>query len=226
MGPNTRARLTKIPKNEKARVHFALSMGVVMTGFGTRIKRRVGGGLLWPTWATTSELLSRVSFTAMEPSLISTELSTRVSGRIVYSLEKALRSGRTVLLLKVSFKKVKSLAEESSSGLTAAFTLVCCKTTSYMGKVCTNGQMEESIGGCGRKITWMERVCSFGRTVGGSAVSTRKTRRKAMASTSTLTAISTSATGKMGFSTAQVSSLQRMAVNTRASGVKESSLTL
>ena len=153
MGPDTRARLTKIPKKEKARVHFALSMGVVTTGSGTRIKRKVGGGLSWPTGASTRELLPWVSLPALEPSLISTELSTRVSGRIVYSLEKALRSGRTVLLLKVSFKKGKSLAEESSSGLTAAFTLVCCKTTSYMGKVCTNGQMEESIGGCGRKIT-------------------------------------------------------------------------
>lgn len=57
MAPNTRARLTKIPKKEKARVHFALSMGVVTTGSGTRIKRKVGGGLSWPTGASTRELL-------------------------------------------------------------------------------------------------------------------------------------------------------------------------
>jgi len=226
MGPNTKARLTKIPKKEKARVHFALWMGVVTTGSGSKIKRRVGVGLLWLTGATLREISPRVSLTASEPSLISTELSTRGSGRIVYSLEKVLRSGRTVLLLKVSFRKGKRLAEESLSGLTAVFTLVCCKITSYMGKVCINGQMEESIGGCGRKTTWMVRACSFGQTVEGSAVSTKKTRKKVMASTSTRTAISTSATGKMGFNTAQGSSLLRMAVNTRASGVKESSPTL
>jgi hypothetical protein len=72
---------------------------------------------------------------------IQMEQNMKVNGMKTSNMERALKYGRTTLVMKDNIKKVRNMAMVTSFGLTAQLTMVNSLTTIFTGLVLTNGQM-------------------------------------------------------------------------------------